>query len=224
MSIQIRLNKLRSDLPTVVTLIAVSKRHTVKSILEAYESGQRDFGENLVQEMHSKQVELPKDIRWHLIGHLQSNKVKYIADYVHLIHGVDSLKLLKEINKRAKNEERVISCLLQVHIAREDTKFGFDREELFELISSSEFSNLQYISVKGLMGMATNTENESQISSEFQALREMFQTINLNYSLPNLEMKHLSMGMSNDYSIAIKEGSNMIRVGSLIFGARSNAT
>ena len=224
MSIQNRLNKLRSDLPTDVTLIAVSKRHTVKSILEAYEAGQRDFGENLVQEMHSKQVELPKDIRWHLIGHLQSNKVKYIAGYVHLIHGVDSLKLLKEINKRAKNEERVISCLLQVHIAQEDTKFGFDREELFELLSSSEFSNLHHISVKGLMGMATNTENESQISSEFHSLREMFKTINSNYTLQNLEMKHLSTGMSNDYSVAIKEGSNMIRVGSLIFGARPNTT
>ncbi len=143
---------------------------------------------------------------------------------MHLIHGVDSLKLLKEINKRAKNEERVISCLLQVHIAQEDTKFGFDREELFELLSSSEFSNLHHISVKGLMGMATNTENESQISSEFHSLREMFKTINSNYTLPNLEMKHLSMGMSNDYSVAIKEGSNMIRVGSLIFGARPNTT
>jgi pyridoxal phosphate enzyme (YggS family) len=188
----------------------------MEAILEAYEAGQRDFGENYIQELCDKADKLPKDIRWHAIGHVQSNKVKYIAPFVHLIHGVDSLKLLQEINKQAQKNERVIDCLLQIFIATEESKFGLDATELDALLKSETFQHLQNIRIVGLMGMASNTENEAQIRSEFKGLRDLFLSMQKDY--PNFQ--HLSMGMSGDYSIAIAEGSTMIRVGSLIFGTR----
>jgi pyridoxal phosphate enzyme (YggS family) len=188
----------------------------MEAILEAYEAGQRDFGENYIQELCDKADKFPKDIRWHAIGHVQSNKVKYIAPFVHLIHGVDSLKLLQEINKQAQKNERVIDCLLQIFIATEESKFGLDATELDALLKSETFQHLQNIRIVGLMGMASNTENEAQIRSEFKGLRDLFLSMQKDY--PNFQ--HLSMGMSGDYSIAIAEGSTMIRVGSLIFGTR----
>jgi pyridoxal phosphate enzyme (YggS family) len=188
----------------------------MEAILEAYEAGQRDFGENYIQELCDKADKLPKDIRWHAIGHVQSNKVKYIAPFVHLIHGVDSLKLLQEINKQAQKNERVIDCLLQIFIATEESKFGLDATELDALLKSETFQHLQNIRIVGLMGMASNTENEAQIRSEFKGLRDLFLSMQKDYP----DFQHLSMGMSGDYSIAIAEGSTMIRVGSLIFGTR----
>lgn len=207
---------LKKELPEGVTLVAVSKTKPMEAILEAYEAGQRDFGENYIQELCDKADKLPKDIRWHAIGHVQSNKVKYIAPFVHLIHGVDSLKLLQEINKQAQKNERVIDCLLQIFIATEESKFGLDATELDALLKSETFQHLQNIRIVGLMGMASNTENEAQIRSEFKGLRDLFLSMQKDY--PNFQ--HLSMGMSGDYSIAIAEGSTMIRVGSLIFGTR----
>lgn len=207
---------LRKELPENVTLIAVSKTKPIEAILEAYEAGQRDFGENYIQELCDKAEKLPKDIRWHAIGHVQSNKVKYIAPFVHLIHGVDSLKLLQEINKQAQKNNRVIDCLLQVFIATEESKFGLDSTEVHALLESEIFLQLQNIRIVGLMGMASNTENETQIRSEFKGLHSLFSELQKQYS----DFKHLSMGMSGDYPLAISEGSTMIRVGSLIFGAR----
>jgi pyridoxal phosphate enzyme (YggS family) len=207
---------IKSSIPSHVTLIAVSKTNPNESILEAYEAGQRIFGENKVQELVEKYESLPKDIEWHMIGHLQSNKVKYIAPFVKLIHGVDSLKLLQEINKRAEQNHRIIDCLLQVHIAKEETKFGFDEKEILELLQSNDFHSLKSIRVIGLMGMATNTTDELQIRKEFKSLRTLFSKLNTQYSSLNT----LSMGMSSDYKLAIEEGSTMIRVGSLIFGER----
>lgn len=203
-----------------VTLVAVSKTKPVKDILELYDLGQRDFGENYVQEMVKKYEQLPKDIRWHFIGHLQSNKVKYIAPFVSLIHSVDSEKLLKEINKEANKNSRIVDCLLQVYIAKEDTKFGLDDEELHELVSRiSNIVSLKNISVKGLMGMASFTDNNHVIKKEFQHLKSLFEkyeTINHKPSTFTI----LSMGMSADYKTAIEEGSNMVRIGSLLFGER----
>jgi len=212
---------LRKELPEKVTLIAVSKTKPIEAIQEAYEAGQRDFGENYIQELCDKTEKLPKDIRWHAIGHVQSNKVKYIAPFVHLIHGVDSLKLLQEINKQAQKNNRVIDCLLQVFIATEESKFGLDSAELHALLESETFKQLQNIRIVGLMGMASNTENESQIRSEFKGLHTLFTELQKHYP----DFNYLSMGMSGDYPLAIAEGSTMIRVGSLIFGARqySNA-
>jgi hypothetical protein len=207
---------LQKELPEGVTLVAVSKTKPMEAILEAYEAGQRDFGENYIQELCDKADKLPKDIRWHAIGHVQSNKVKYIAPFVHLIHGVDSLKLLQEINKQAQKNERVIDCLLQIFIATEESKFGLDATELDALLKSETFQHLQNIRIVGLMGMASNTENEAQIRSEFKGLRDLFLSMQKDYP----DFQHLSMGMSGDYSIAIAEGSTMIRVGSLIFGTR----
>lgn len=201
-------------------LIAVSKTKPNELIIEAYETGQRIFGENKVQELVGKQEVLPKDIEWHMIGHLQRNKVKYIAPFVSLIHGVDSFKLLKEINKQAAKHDRVINCLLQIHIADEETKFGLSEDEVRELIASTEFSDLANVKVIGLMGMATNTDNQAQIRKEFSALKTLFDAL-ANQTAPNLEMKELSMGMSGDYKIAVEEGSTLIRVGSAIFGARN---
>ena len=220
MSINKNLKIVLNSIPTETTLIAVSKRHSNDLILEAHEAGQRDFGENMVQEMHEKHEVLPKDIRWHLIGHLQRNKVKYIVDYVHLIHGVDSLKLLTEINKRAAKIDRVVSCLLQVHIAMEDTKFGFSQDELMDLMNDNSIAEMHHIRIVGLMGMATNTDDEQQILQEFSLLQSMFKRIQSEVSHAQVEMKHLSMGMSGDYQLAINCGSNMVRVGSLIFGSR----
>ncbi len=220
MPIQSAIKHFQASLPEGVTLVAVSKTKPVSDILQAYEAGQRVFGENKVQEMCSKQPQLPNDIKWHLIGHLQTNKVKYIAHFVELIHGVDSLKLLKEIDKQAKKHNRVISCLLQIYIAQEETKFGLNEEEFVEIINSEEFKQLQNIKVVGLMGMATYTELDDQIRKEFTYLKSLFDKYKpLNTS--NFQLSVLSMGMSGDYQIALECGSTMIRIGSNIFGNRN---
>ena len=220
MSIQTQLKEVVAQIPNHVTLVAVSKTKPNEAILEAYEAGQRIFGENKVQEMVAKYEALPKDIQWHLIGHLQTNKVKYMASFVALIHGVDSLKLLQEINKQAAKHERVIDCLLQVHIAQEDTKFGFDAEELQAVLDDEALENLKNIKIVGLMGMATFTEDENQIRHEFESLKHLFDTQLAISKRSNVEAKICSMGMSNDYAIAIEAGSTMIRVGSKIFSGR----
>ena len=214
MSITTDLQHIKNAIPTEVTLVAVSKTKPTESILEAYQAGQKVFGENKAQELAQKANLLPDDIEWHMIGHLQSNKVKYIAPFVSLIHAVDSEKLLKEINKRAAQNNRVIDCLLQFHIAQESNKFGLNKEEAQEiLVKQSQYPNIRII---GLMGMATFTSNKEQIRSEFSLLKSIFDNIKKEHK----EIKTLSMGMSGDYTIAIEEGSNMIRVGSAIFGAR----
>ncbi|MEO1486985.1 MAG: YggS family pyridoxal phosphate-dependent enzyme [Bacteroidota bacterium] len=216
MSIKQNLASIKQTLTEGVTLVAVSKTKPNEALLEAYEAGQRVFGENKVQEMVQKWETLPKDIEWHMIGHVQRNKVKYMAPFVSLIHGVDSFRLLKEINKQAEKHDRVIDCLLQMHIAKEETKFGLDDKELEALLTDSEFSNLQNVRIVGLMGMATFTENQAQIQSEFAYLKSKYDW--LTKQLP--EVNILSMGMSGDYPIAIKEGSTMVRIGSSIFGSR----
>jgi pyridoxal phosphate enzyme (YggS family) len=205
------------------TLVAVSKTKPNPDLMAAYEAGCRVFGENKVQEMAAKYEELPKDIQWHLIGHLQTNKVKYIASFVHLIHAVDSFKLLEEINKQGAKAGMVINCLLQVYIAQEETKFGLDKAELLELLNSDVVKSFENIKLCGLMGMATNTDNEEQIAAEFEGLKQLFEEVKLNYSLPNTDWKELSMGMSGDYKIALEHGSTMVRIGSSIFGHRSYA-
>ncbi|MCR9228991.1 MAG: YggS family pyridoxal phosphate-dependent enzyme [Flavobacteriaceae bacterium] len=217
MSVKDNLNTIKSELPEEVALVAVSKTKPNKDILEAYQAGQRVFGENKVQEMVQKWEGLPKDIKWHMIGHLQRNKVKYMAGFVSLIHGVDSPRLLKEINKQAKKHDRVIPCLLQIHIAEEDTKFGLDQAELDELIASDTFKAMENIKIVGLMGMATFTEDESQIRREFAQLKSTFDDLKTKLN----DITTLSMGMSGDFGIAIEEGSNMVRIGSSIFGARN---
>ncbi|WP_026968277.1 YggS family pyridoxal phosphate-dependent enzyme [Algoriphagus terrigena] len=201
-------------------LIAVSKTKPLDDLKEAYAAGVRDFGENKVQEIQTKQPEMPADTRWHMIGHLQSNKIKYIAPFVHLIHGVDSFKLLKEIDKQGKKIDRIIPVLIQMHIAEEESKFGFDRAELDEMLSAAEFAALTHVQIEGLMGMATFTEDESQIRKEFRSLKTLFEELK-SRSLPSfVSLKELSMGMSGDYLIAQEEGSTMVRVGSAIFGGR----
>jgi len=205
---------------TDVTLIAVSKTRSAEEIEALYEKGQRHFGENRVQELQTKVDVLPKDICWHLIGHLQKNKVKYIAPYIHLIHSVDSMDLLLEINKRAAQNNRIIPCLLQVHIASEETKFGFNREELIELLDNRSPDDLMNVEIAGLMGMATFTEDAEVIKNEFNGLHNLFDDIKARYFKNNSSFNTLSMGMSSDYEIAIECGSNMIRVGTLIFGPR----
>lgn len=204
------------------TLVAVSKKKSIEDIMEAYDAGHRDFGENRVQELREKQPLLPDDIRWHMIGHLQRNKVKYIASYVHLIHSVDSAKLLREINKQAKKAGCTISCLLQVHIAEEESKFGFDEGEIEALLGGSELEQLDHVVVTGLMGMATYTEDADQVRREFSMLRRMRDKLRETYDLASVRLDELSMGMSDDYLIALEEGSTMIRVGSKIFGPRTN--
>ncbi|NUM43700.1 MAG: YggS family pyridoxal phosphate-dependent enzyme [Anaerolineales bacterium] len=206
--------------PWNATLVAVSKTHTPEEIMVLYDKGQRDFGENRVQEMTPKWEAMPKDIRWHLIGHLQSNKVKYIAPFVHMIHAVDSLKLLQEIDKQAAKAGRIIPCLLQIHIAEEETKFGLGRQELLELLSSPEFPALRNVEVRGLMGMATLTEHEDQIRKEFSGLKMLMEEIRGQFFSGKDSFRELSMGMSGDYRIALEEGSTMVRVGSLLFGPR----
>lgn len=205
-----------------VTLVAVSKTKPVSDIKELYDLGHRDFGENYVQELVEKQVQCPEDIRWHYIGHLQSNKVKYIAPFVHLIHGVDSLKLLMEINKQARKNDRVIKCLLQVHIAQEETKFGFGDSELLEILEdvhkSKLMNELQHVEIAGLMGMASNTEDMEQVRREFKFLRLLYNQCSQLQGHHTIQT--LSMGMSSDYQVAIEEGANMVRIGSLIFGSR----
>ncbi len=216
MSIQENLIQIKSSLPSNVRLVAVSKTKPVSDLMQAYEAGQRVFGENKIQEMTEKWEQMPKDIQWHMIGHIQSNKVKYMAPYVSLIHGVDSLKLLEEINKQAQKNNRVIDCLLQIHIAEEETKFGLNEGELNELLQSEIFKNLKNIKVIGLMGMATFTENQTQIKKEFQHLKTIFDTFKIQHSRFTI----LSMGMSGDYQLAIECGSTMVRIGSSIFGGR----
>ncbi len=214
------LNKIKSEISNQITLVAVSKTKPVEDLQVAYDAGQRIFGENKVQELTDKYESLPKDIEWHFIGHLQSNKVKYIAPFVSMIHAVDSMKLLKEINKQAKKNDRTISCLLQFHIAEEDSKFGLNLEEAQQILSSNEFVELQNISVVGLMGMATFTDDEDQVREEFRTLENYFHVVKSHFFKYNEAFEHLSMGMSGDYKIAIEEGSTMIRVGSSIFGTR----
>lgn len=206
---------------TNARLVAVSKTKPESLIQEAYELGIRVFGENKVQELASKHETLPKDIEWHMIGHLQSNKVKYIAPFVTLIHAVDSLKLLKEINKQAIKYDRTIECLLQMHIADEETKFGLDENELYSIIGDEQFSSFQNVKIVGLMGMATNTTDLIQVRAEFKGLKELFDSVSASQLPSNVEMKELSMGMSSDYEIALEEGSTLIRVGSAIFGERN---
>lgn len=201
-------------------LIAVSKTHSLESIREAYDAGQRIFGENKVQELIAKQAALPKDIEWHMIGHLQSNKAKQLVPFVSLIHSVDSFKLLEEINKQARKINRVVACLLQVHIATEETKFGFDESELIQLIQSRELTNLDSIKVRGLMGMATFTDNQDQVRAEFKGLKNLFDQIAAMTLPASVEMKELSMGMSQDYPIAVEEGSTLVRIGTALFGSR----
>mgnify|MGYP003574966451 CR=1 FL=1 len=219
MSIKDNLLHIKSALPSHVTLVAVSKTKPVSNLMEAYEAGQRIFGENKIQEMTDKYEQMPKDIEWHMIGHVQTNKVKYMAPFVSLVHGVDSLKLLKEIDKQAQKNNRIINCLLQMHIAEEETKFGMDESELDELLASDEFKQMQNIKVTGLMGMATFTEDENQIKKEFTHLKTIFDT-HSKLITDNCQLSTLSMGMSGDYAIAIDCGSTMIRVGSSIFGHR----
>jgi len=202
-----------------VTLVAVSKTKSVEEIKELYDLGQKDFGENYVQELAEKQSQLPKDIRWHFIGHLQTNKVKQIAAFIHLIQSVESLKLLQEINKQGERNDRVINCLLQIHIAQEETKFGLGENELNELLNNS-ISEYQNIRITGLMGMASFTDNMAKVKSEFRYLKTLFDDLATKFTTHNLRLTTLSMGMSSDYSVAIEEGSNMVRIGSLIFGAR----
>jgi pyridoxal phosphate enzyme (YggS family) len=207
--------------PYGAQLIAVSKTKPNEDLLQAYAVGQRDFGENKVQDMTAKWETLPKDINWHMIGHLQRNKVKYIAPYVHLIHGVDSERLLVEINKQAEKNDRIIPCLLQVFIAQEETKFGFSEEELMTFLNSEEFKSLENIKIIGLMGMASNTENMAQVKSEFEGLKSLSDKIKENIAASNIEMKELSTGMTNDYIEACEAGSTMVRIGSAIFGERN---
>lgn len=201
-------------------MVAVTKTKSISDIMEAYETGHRDFGENKVQEMVEKAEKLPQDIRWHMIGHVQRNKVKYMADFVHLIHGVDSLKLLKEINKRAKSAERTIQCLLQIKIADEDTKFGMSFEDAKILLQSDASKKFENIKLTGVMGMATFTEDEEQLKREFRRLASIFDELKSNFNL-GPEFCEISMGMSGDYKIALQEGSSMVRIGSSIFGERN---
>jgi pyridoxal phosphate enzyme (YggS family) len=202
-------------------LVAVSKTKPLSDLQAAYAAGIREFGENKVQEIQAKQPEMPADTRWHMIGHLQSNKIKYIAPFIHLIHGVDSFKLLVEIDKQGKKIDRPIPVLLQIHIATEESKFGFDRDELEVLLSSPEFNNLTHVQIQGLMGMASFTENQEQIRTEFRGLKQLYEDLKKR-ALPSfVNLQELSMGMSGDYIIAQEEGSTMVRIGSSIFGARN---
>lgn len=220
MDIKNNLNTIKSNLPKNIILVAVSKTKPVCDIEIAYRSGQRIFGENKVQELQEKQPILPKDIQWHMIGHLQTNKVKYIAPFVSLIHAVDSLKLLKEINKQAIKNNRKIPILLQFHIAKEQSKFGLSIEKANDLITSEDFLNLKNISIHGVMGMATFTDNKNQIKTEFNKLKLIFDQLKRDYFKESNQFKEISMGMSGDYELAIKEGSTMVRIGSTIFGSR----
>lgn len=217
---RIKYKELLDELNGKAVLVAVSKTKSPEDIRTLYNLGQRDFGENYVQELVTKYEVLPKDIRWHFIGHLQSNKVKQIAPFIHLIHGIDSLSLLKEVNKQGMKNNRVIDCLMQVHIAKEETKFGLDRKELESIIHSNELSGLKNIRITGLMGMASFSINMDLVRSEFNYLRNLFDQ-NLQHSTFNLQLTILSMGMSADYHIALEEGSNMVRIGSLLFGERN---
>jgi len=216
MIISENLKNLKATLPKEVTLVAVSKTRTPSELMEAYNTGQRIFGENKIQELEVKWQEMPKDIEWHMVGHVQRNKVKFMAPFVSLVHAVDSLRLLREINKEAKKHDRIINCLLQIKIAEEDSKFGMDERDASDLMASEDIKKYKNIKILGLMGMATFTEDEAQISKEFKKLKGIYDK----FKITNPELNVLSMGMSGDYQIAINHGSNMIRVGSAIFGER----
>lgn len=220
MSVKNNIKLINHSLKPECKLIAVSKTQPIEKLMEAYEAGQRIFGENKVQELESKHQALPKDIEWHMIGHLQSNKVKYIAPFISLIHSIDSIKLLEEINKQAKKNNRIISCLLQVYIAQEETKFGFNETEVIDLLSNFP-AQFTYIKIIGLMGMATLTENNEQIRKEFKSLKLLFEKIKNQTNTDQIQMKELSMGMSSDYKIAAEEGSTFVRIGTMIFGERN---
>lgn len=221
MSIQNNLQSIQASLPEKVTLVAVSKTKPVSDLMEAYEAGQRIFGENKIQEMTEKWEAMPKDIQWHMIGHVQTNKVKYMAPYVHLIHGVDSLKLLQEINKQAQKNNRIIDCLLQVYIAEEESKFGLDEKEVNEILEyvKNDKNEMNHVRIVGLMGMATFTNNPAQVEKEFSRLKSIFDSYS-DLNTNNCQLNTLSMGMSGDYALAIKCGSTMVRIGSSIFGGR----
>ncbi len=220
MDIETNLKEVLAELPQNVRLVAVSKFHPNEAIEEAYTAGQRIFGESKVQEMTQKYETLPKDIEWHFIGHLQTNKIKYMAPYVSLIHGVDSYKLLSEINKQGAKCGRVIPCLLQMHVAQEETKFGFSFEECTEMLKQGEWKELKNISLHGLMGMASNTDNMQQVRKEFRMLHSYFEEVKNSFFTNETTFKELSMGMSHDYSIAVEEGATLVRIGSRIFGER----
>ena len=220
MNIKNNIINLRSSIPDLCKIVAVSKTHSTEKIKEAYEAGQRIFGENRVQEMTPKYEALPKDIQWHMIGHMQTNKVKYIAPFVYMIHSVDRYSLLEEINKQAAKANRILPCLLQIHIAQEESKFGFSEDEVVNLMKSIEIKSLTSVSIQGIMGMATFTSDLEQIRTEFRGLHDFFQRLKSSPLPPNVSMKELSMGMSGDYQIAIEEGSTMVRIGSAIFGER----
>ncbi|MBN1186081.1 MAG: YggS family pyridoxal phosphate-dependent enzyme [Bacteroidales bacterium] len=220
MSITSNYRQILKNIPNNITLVAVSKTKPVEEIKELYDAGHKIFGENKVQELIQKYNSLPKDIEWHMVGHLQRNKVKYIAPFVHMIHGVDSFKLLTEIDKQAEKNNRKQKCLLQVHIAQEETKFGFSHDELTEALTSGEINTLKHVEICGLMGMASFTENTEQIRAEFRFLSNYFHTLKEKYFKNSITFKELSMGMSDDYAIAIEEGSTMVRIGSSIFGQR----
>lgn len=220
MDIQQNIQEILNTLPSGVRLVAVSKFHPIEAIREAYEGGQRIFGESKVQELSLKHEQLPDDIEWHFIGHLQTNKVKYIVPYVSLIHGVDSYRLLCEINRQGERVGRVIPCLLQIHVAQEETKFGFTPDECHAMLVNSEWRNLPYISLRGIMGMASFTDNEKQIRHEFATLHQTFNRIKQDFFATDSSFSELSMGMSDDYPLAIEEGSTLVRVGSRIFGNR----
>ena len=219
-TVQENISRVKAKLPSNVTLVAVSKTKPVEAILEAYESGQRIFGENKVQEIVAKRHLLPSDIQWHQIGHLQSNKVKYIAPFISMIHSVDSLKLLSVINENAKKYDRVIDCLLQFHIAEEETKFGFSYDEVVALLSSKEYAMMSNVRICGVMGMATYTDDTEQIRKEFRNLHSYFVKLKQDFFSDNDSFKEISMGMSSDYMIAVEKGSTMVRIGSEIFGSR----
>lgn len=218
--IQEQIDKIKTELPSHVRLVAVSKYHPIEAIQEAYDGGQRIFGESKVQEMTQKYEMLPRDIEWHFIGHLQTNKIKYMAPYVSLIHGVDSFKLLQEINKQAAKANRIIPCLLQIHIAKEETKFGFTTDECLNMLNEGNWKALENIQIAGIMGMATNTEDETIVANEFETLAQFFQQIKSNHFAESPYFKEISMGMSDDYPIAIEKGSTLVRIGSKIFGNR----
>lgn len=220
MSIKENLLEVKSELSEGVELVAVSKYHPVEALQEAYDAGQRIFGESHVQELVAKEQVLPKDIVWHFIGHLQTNKVKYIAPFISLIHAVDTLKLLKEIDKQGAKVGRTINCLLQMHIAKEETKFGFAPNELTQMLAEGEWKELKNVKIVGLMCMATNTDDDSQVKSEFHYARTVFDSVKEEYFASDADFKELSMGMSGDYLIAMEEGSTLVRVGSKIFGNR----
>ena len=220
MDIEKNIAEIKQTLPEGVKLVAVSKKKSPEIIMQAYNAGHKIFGENKAQELIQKQEELPNDIEWHFIGHLQTNKAKYLAPFVSMIHGIDSLKILKTVNKEAQKSNRIIPCLLQFHIAEESTKFGLSEEEAHEILDSSEYKTLRNVSIVGVMGMATFTDDEEQVRNEFRFLKKIFDKLKKEYFPRKKGFKEISMGMSDDYSIAVEEGSTIVRIGSKIFGSR----